>query len=182
MLITIQTSFKIIKFIYFNNFCYFAGLFQRAIMQSGSALSPWAIAHDSIAHTLEIAKILDCPAQDNTALVECLRKIDLQDILNINVSAPDYLSTFGPTVDGIVLPADPSNIMERNAALFTQYDLMFGCTKVESYFQFSAMEEKFGIDSERRDRVLRTLVRNVFTYHLQEVCIRYAIINKISKI
>lgn len=138
-------------------------------MQSGSALSPWAIAHDAITYTHQIAKALDCPAQDNTALVECLRKRDLQDIMSLNVSAPEYLSTFGPTVDGIVLPADPANIMERNAALFTQYDLLFGCTKVESYFQFSAMEEKFGINSERRDRILRTLVRNIFTYHLQEV-------------
>ena len=146
------------------------GLFHRAIMHSGSALSPWAIAHDAITHTRQVAKALDCPAHDNTALVECLRKRDLQDILNLNVSAPEYLSTFGPTVDGIVLPADPADIMEKNAALFTQYDLMFGCTKVESYFQFSAMEEKFGIDSERRDRVIRTLVRNIFTYHLQEVC------------
>ncbi|GBM59635.1 Neuroligin-4, X-linked [Araneus ventricosus] len=145
------------------------GLFHRAIMQSGSALSPWAIARDAIAHTLHLARVLDCPAQHNTALVECMRKRDLQEIMNVEIMTPDYLSAFGPTVDGIVIPQDPSEIMEKNSALFTQYDLLFGTTRVESYFQFSAYEEKFGMDSERRDRVLRTMVRNLFTYHLQEI-------------
>ncbi|GIY50458.1 neuroligin-4, X-linked [Caerostris darwini] len=145
------------------------GLFHRAIMQSGSSLSPWAIAHDSIEHTLHVARVLDCPVQHNTALVECMRKRDLQEIMNVEIKTPDYLTTFGPTVDGIVLPQDPAEIMERNSALFTQYDLLFGATRVESYFQFSAYEEKFGMDSERRDKVLRTMVRNLFTYHLQEI-------------
>lgn len=33
----------------------------------------------------------------------------------------------------------------------------------------SAEEEKYGIEVERRDRILRTLVRNLFTYHQQEI-------------
>ncbi|XP_015923110.1 neuroligin-4, X-linked [Parasteatoda tepidariorum] len=145
------------------------GLFQRAIMQSGSALSSWAIARDAITHTNYIARVLDCPAQDSTALVECMRKKKLEDIMSVYIQVPDHLSGFGPTVDGIVLPRDPAEIMEKSSSLFTQYDLMFGSTRVESYFQFTAMEEKFGIDSGRRDRLLRTLVRNLYTYHLQEI-------------
>lgn len=145
------------------------GLFQRAIMQSGSALSSWAIARDAITHTLHIARVLDCPAQDSTALVECMRKKKLEDIMRVPIQVPDHLSGFGPTIDGIVLPQDPADIMEKSPTLFTQYDLMFGTTRVESYFLFTAMEEKFGIDSARRDRLLRTLVRNLYTYHLQEI-------------
>ncbi|GIZ01029.1 neuroligin-3 [Caerostris extrusa] len=57
------------------------GLFQRAIMHSGSALSSWAIARDAITHTMNIARTLDCPAQDSTALVECMRKKKLEDIM-----------------------------------------------------------------------------------------------------
>ncbi|KAG8194051.1 hypothetical protein JTE90_003001 [Oedothorax gibbosus] len=145
------------------------GLFQRAIMQSGSALSPWAIARDAITHTNYVARILDCPALDSTALVECLRKIDLQDIMGVQIQVPDHLSGFGPVVDGIVLPQDPAEIMSKPGSLFNQYDLMFGATRVESYFQFTALEEQTGIDSNRRDRLLRTLVRNLYTYHLQEI-------------
>lgn len=138
-------------------------------MQSGSALSSWAIARDAITHTLHIASILDCPAQDSTALVECMRKKKLEDIMRVPIQVPDHLTGFGPTVDGIVLQQDPADIMEKSPSLYTQYDLMFGTTRVESYFLFTAMEEKFGIDSARRDRLLRTLVRNLYTYHLQEV-------------
>ncbi|KAG8194056.1 hypothetical protein JTE90_003005 [Oedothorax gibbosus] len=148
------------------------GLFHRAILQSGSALSPWAIARDAIAHTLHVATVLDCPAQHNTALVECLRKRNLSDIMNVNIDVPDHLSAFGPTVDGIVLRRDPAEAMasgDSDGVFFTQYDLMFGTTRVENYFQFAAKEEKFGIDNERRDRLLRTMVRNLFTYHLQEI-------------
>ncbi|XP_055937679.1 neuroligin-4, X-linked-like isoform X2 [Argiope bruennichi] len=145
------------------------GLFQRAIMQSGSALSSWAIARDAITHTMHIARILDCPVQDSIALVECMRKKKLEDIMGVQIQVPDHLSGFGPTVDGIVLPQDPADIMQKSTSLFTQYDLMFGATRVESYFHFTALEEKFGIDSGRRDRLLRTLVRNLYTYHLQEI-------------
>lgn len=48
-------------------------------------------------------------------------------------------------------------------------DLMFGVTRVESPFIFSATEERHGIDLSRRERILRTLVRNLFDYH-QQVC------------
>lgn len=49
------------------------------------------------------------------------------------------------------------------------YDMLFGFTRVESPFIFSAYEEKFGIDVTRRDRILRTLVRNLFDYHQQSI-------------
>ena len=49
------------------------------------------------------------------------------------------------------------------------YDTLFGFTRVESPFIFSAYEEKFGIDVARRDRILRTLVRNLFDYHQQVI-------------
>lgn len=49
------------------------------------------------------------------------------------------------------------------------YDTLFGFTRVESPFIFSAYEEKFGIDVSRRDRILRTLVRNLFDYHQQVI-------------
>ncbi|CAG2119744.1 unnamed protein product, partial [Medioppia subpectinata] len=44
-------------------------------------------------------------------------------------------------------------------------DLMFGVTRVETPFIFSGQEERHGIDLSRRERILRTLVRNLFDYH-----------------
>ncbi|GIZ00679.1 neuroligin-1 [Caerostris extrusa] len=48
-------------------------------------------------------------------------------------------------------------------------DVLMGVTKIESYFFFGASEERYGIEGPRRDRILRTLVRNLFTFHLQEI-------------
>ncbi|PRD20758.1 UNVERIFIED_CONTAM: Neuroligin-4 [Trichonephila clavipes] len=148
------------------NYC---GLFQRAIMQSGSAFSPWALARDAATFTRYLASVLDCPTRDNTALVDCIRQRSISDIMRVQLDIPDYLTAFGPTIDGIVIPNEPAVLMKNYKDLFGQYDLLFGVTKIESYFRFSAHEEKFGIDSVRRDRIFRTLVRNVFTFHLQEI-------------
>ncbi|XP_055936157.1 neuroligin-4, X-linked-like isoform X3 [Argiope bruennichi] len=145
------------------------GLFQRAIMQSGSAFSPWALARDAATFTRYLASVLDCPTRDNTALVDCIRQRSISDIMRVQLDIPDYLTAFGPTIDGIVIPNEPAVLMKNYKDLFGQYDLLFGVTKIESYFRFSAHEEKFGIDSVRRDRIFRTLVRNVFTFHLQEI-------------
>lgn len=89
-----------------------AGLFQRAIMMSGSALSPWALARDAPTHTLHVARALDCPTEDSHGLVECLRVRPVADMLRVSLAVPDHLSAFGPTVDGIVLSAEPQALME----------------------------------------------------------------------
>lgn len=138
-------------------------------MQSGSALSPWAIARNSLVYTRQIAQALKCPTEESAVLVECLRQRPVEDILNVPLSVPDHLSAFGPTIDGVVVPGEPQDRMERHTDFFGQYDLLFGMARIESYDQFSGQEDRLGIDVARRDRLLRTLVRNLFTYHLQEI-------------
>lgn len=132
-------------------------------------MSPWAIARNSLVYTRQIAKSLKCPTEDTATLVECLRQRPVQEILSVPLSVPDHHSAFGPTIDGVVVPGEPADIMEKHTNFFGQYDLMFGMTRTESYDQFSSIEDKSGIDVSRRDRLLRTLVRNLFTYHLQEI-------------
>jgi hypothetical protein len=40
---------------------------------------------------------------------------------------------------------------------------------VEAYEELSAQDLEFGLNETRRDRLLRTLVRNVFRWHLNEI-------------
>ncbi|CAL1267457.1 unnamed protein product [Larinioides sclopetarius] len=145
------------------------GLFQRAILQSGSALSPWAIARDALTYTRQVASHLKCPTKDSTALIACLGKRPVQDILNAPLRVPDHLIAFGPTIDGVVIPGEPAILMEKQNDLFSQYDLLLGISRIEYYFKFTSQEDRMGIEVSRRDRLLRTLVRNLFTYHLQEI-------------
>lgn len=52
---------------------------------------------------------------------------------------------------------------------FASRELLFGLTTHESYLDLSAQDLEFGFNETRRDRILRTYVRNVYFYHLNEI-------------
>lgn len=54
-------------------------------------------------------------------------------------------------------------------ANFPTAELLFGLTSYESYNDLSAQDMEFGFNETRRDRILRTYVRNVFHFHLKEI-------------
>lgn len=137
-------------------------------MQSGSALSPWALATDAIVYARNVAKVLGCGEErSSNQILECLRGKTMTEIVSIDLNVPTHLTAFGPVIDGIVIPAEPQTLMSKPNTIFTNYDLIFGVAKAESYNLFSTVDERHGIDVTRRDRLLRTLVRNLFNYHLQ---------------
>lgn len=124
--------------------------------------------------------------QDNVQLVECLKRKSVDELQSVNVASFRFLSAFGPIVDGIVVPYEPRLIMESlaygaNAPSSSSTsgksnptghvfsgDILFGVTRLQSPLGlFSAYDERYGIDVERRNQVLRTLVRNMFDFHQQ---------------
>lgn len=52
---------------------------------------------------------------------------------------------------------------------FPSRELLFGLTSIESYLDLSAQDLEFGFNETRRDRILRTYVRNIYHYHLNEI-------------
>ena len=52
---------------------------------------------------------------------------------------------------------------------FPKRELLFGLTTLESYLDLSAQDLEFGFNETRRDRILRTYVRNVYHFHLNEI-------------
>jgi len=86
-------------------------LFTRVILMSGSALAPWALAHESDMYTRHLAKVTNCPLHDNINMIECLRKKPAEELLNVDFKVPQYLSAFGPIVDGIVVPLKPKDLL-----------------------------------------------------------------------
>ncbi|XP_023220492.1 neuroligin-4, X-linked-like [Centruroides sculpturatus] len=145
------------------------GLFNRAILQSGSALSSWAIANDAISYTHHLANRLACPTKNNVLLVECMRQRPLSDIIRAQPKPPIHGPVFGPTVDGIVIPSSPSLLMDNSTDLYGHYDMLFGITRTEFYHDFSAEEEKSGIDRDRRDSFILSLLRTLYSSRLQEI-------------
>lgn len=69
---------------------------------------------------------------------------------------------------------------------FSKREIIFGVTTLESYLDLSAQDLEFGFNETRRDRILRTFVRNNFNYHLNEIYaalkVNFALLTIISKI
>ncbi|KAG6442969.1 hypothetical protein O3G_MSEX002589 [Manduca sexta] len=177
-------------------------LFHRAILMSGSGLSPWSLVADPNKYAAIVATHANCsPELTPPLLLRCLRERPLEALLSAPVLAPDFAYAFGPSVDGVVigdLLVNPENgyewagqtvahapigrqaqnainiinavLMRKSAvAQLTKYDLMLGVTKAEAYFAFSGDDVQYGIEADRRSKILKSFVRNTYSYHLSEI-------------
>ena len=95
------------------------GLFQRAIAQSGSAISSWSVNYRPLMYTKILARKVACSYDDTTELVECLRRKSFRELVDQDIQPARYHIAFGPVVDGDVVPDDPEILMQqvRTAAL-----------------------------------------------------------------
>ncbi|XP_034117105.2 uncharacterized protein LOC117576449 isoform X1 [Drosophila albomicans] len=142
-----------------------SGLFHRAILMSGSAMSDWAASNQSLQLTMQIAHALDCPLSDHEeddALLECLRQRRYQDILHIPTSFQQFSTSLGPIVDGHVIPNQPYKVMAHNTEYFSRYDLLFGITESESYHTLAALALEEGLRENERDNLLRFYMQTRF--------------------
>ncbi|KAH8359334.1 hypothetical protein KR093_006076 [Drosophila rubida] len=142
-----------------------SGLFHRAILMSGSAMSDWAASNQSLQLTMQIAHALDCPLNDreeDDALLECLRQRRYQDILHIPTSFQQFSTSLGPIVDGHVIPNQPYKVMAHNTEYFSRYDLLFGITESESYHTLAALALEEGLRENERDNLLRFYMQTRF--------------------
>ncbi|KAH0553970.1 hypothetical protein KQX54_006604 [Cotesia glomerata] len=180
------------------------GLFKRAILLSGSALSSWAVVEDPVTYAVKLAKAVNCSVpsdllKEHELIVDCLRETRLEDLMSADVQAPTFLSAFGPSVDGVVIKpdfhkdllsylgpefqgsgqlpkrSDPGMPITSN----NKYDLLFGVTTSEALWRFAEKDVQAGFEGERRDRIIRTYVRNTYTYHLTEIF--YTIVNEYTE-
>uniref|UniRef100_A0A336M1U8 CSON010476 protein n=1 Tax=Culicoides sonorensis TaxID=179676 RepID=A0A336M1U8_CULSO len=169
------------------------GLFNRAILLSGSSHSSWALVDDPVIYAIKLAKESNCTVPDDLfkhheQIVDCLRDIPIENLLAVDIQPPSFLNAFGPSVDGVVIrsghvnqemddaPMGGRGQMKRSQNLPGRYDLLFGVVTGEALWRFSAHDIQNGFEGERRDRILRTYVRNAYTYHLSEIF--YTIVNE----
>ncbi|KAJ8947400.1 hypothetical protein NQ314_008607 [Rhamnusium bicolor] len=87
---------------------------------------------------------------------------------------------FAPFIDGTILlnptsapPTTTASTVATSAGFeladFPERDLLFGLTSTESYLDLNAQDLEFGFNETKRDRILRTYVRNSYYYHLNEI-------------
>ncbi|XP_035309810.1 LOW QUALITY PROTEIN: neuroligin-4, X-linked-like [Cricetulus griseus] len=108
---------------------YSEGLFQKAIIQSGTALSSWAVNYQPAKYTRALADQVGCNMLDTADLVECLRRVGWRELSQQRVAPATYHVAFGPVIDGDVIPDDPQILMEQGE--FLNYDIMLGVNQGE---------------------------------------------------
>lgn len=99
--------------------------------------------------------------------------------MEVKLDPPRFLPGFAPFADGAVLPLTQGEVPDAGLtasrgpgwelADFADRDLMFSLTSLESYLDLSAQDLEFGFNETRRDRILRTYVRNSYYFHLNEI-------------
>lgn len=60
-------------------------------------------------------------------------------------------------------------ITNLRTLLICRYDLMAGVTRAEAFFSFNSGDVQYGIEADRRSRILKAYVRNTYTFHLNEI-------------
>lgn len=150
--------------------CFSPGLFNRLILLSGSALSPWGLVHDPDALRSTVADQLNCDqSEDEEDLEPCLRGKPLEAILDVRIEGAKFMSLWGPHNPAEPGLAEPLSLMESAGDSFVTCDMMLGVATTESYYDFSATDIQYGFEEDYRNRVLRTFVRNAYVYHLNEI-------------
>ncbi|XP_064079059.1 neuroligin-4, X-linked-like [Macrobrachium nipponense] len=151
------------------------GLFKRAILMSGSALSPWAVVQEPVYYAVQAARQLACEVPEDLyrhyeSLLHCLRDRTIDQILQVELETPQFLSAIGPSVDGVTIRSEwKHQHMKMGQEGRTPVDLLLGFTATDVLALFSDTEIHNGFESDHRDRLLRTFVTNNYKYHLQEI-------------
>ncbi|XP_039436963.1 neuroligin-3-like isoform X1 [Culex pipiens pallens] len=156
------------------------GLIHRAILLSGSALSPWALIPDPDATRQEVSQQMAChllvdpppgkparrPSTDD--ITDCLRDKPLEALMGVRLTTVRFMPSWGPFLP-LEDALDPEFAMEHSGEGFITSELMLGMTTTESYNDFSASDIQYGLEEDQRNRLLRTFIRNAFTFHLNEI-------------
>lgn len=150
------------------------GLFKRAMLLSGSALSRWAIVEDPRRSAAKLAAAVNCSTADPASVVSCLKAVPSAVLSAVPITSPKYLSPFGPVVDRrTVLTSDVDYLMRKaamEAPSFEATSLLIGLSRVQSCASFLGRREaEHGVSLSRRTAFMRTFVQNLFRYHRQKL-------------
>ncbi|XP_037804945.1 cholinesterase 1-like [Penaeus monodon] len=112
-----------------------AGLFQRAIMQSGTAVCPWALREDHSEVAARFGEMFNCSGSSpltSSELVACLREVPAEDLIKAPkkfLVISEFPSVMTPSVDGEFLPDHPATLLREGR--YNKVDVMTGVTKHE---------------------------------------------------
>nr|XP_054753743.1 cholinesterase 1-like [Lytechinus pictus] len=115
-----------------------AGLFSRAIMQSGASTKTWSY-HSNMAEAVRmssnVAKAVGCDVETTSELVRCLRRVPVEDFIEVEgISRMSSELVVHPVAEGQFLPDDP--IKMASVGRFNPVDVIIGCMANEGSYRF----------------------------------------------
>ncbi|KAI4885294.1 hypothetical protein NFI96_006096 [Prochilodus magdalenae] len=138
-------------------------LFQKAIIQSGTALSSWAVNYQPAKYTRMLAEKVGCNMIDTIDLVECLQKKNHKELIEQYITQAKYHIAFGPVIDGDVIPDDPQILMEQGE--FLNYDIMLGVNQGEGFkFVDGIVDSEDGVSANDFDFAVSDFVDHLYGY------------------
>uniref|UniRef100_A0A3P9JP09 Neuroligin 1 n=1 Tax=Oryzias latipes TaxID=8090 RepID=A0A3P9JP09_ORYLA len=139
------------------------GLFQRAIAQSGTALSSWAVSFQPAKYARMLARKVGCNLEDTVELVTCLQKKPFKELVDQDIQPARYHIAFGPVIDGDVIPDDPQILMEQGE--FLNYDIMLGVNQGEGLkFVELIVDNDNGVQANDFDYAVSSFVDDLYGY------------------
>ena len=88
---------------------FFAGLFHRVILMSGSSFAPWARVKNPLNYAIQLGKAFNCTVpvvelnNDHERIFDCLRNVSADRLMSAKVKAPNFQPEFGPSFDGVTI-------------------------------------------------------------------------------
>ncbi|XP_036428921.1 neuroligin 4 X-linked b isoform X5 [Colossoma macropomum] len=142
---------------------YSEDLFQKAIIQSGTALSSWAVNYQPAKYTRMLAEKVGCNEDDSVELVQCLQNKNYKELIEQSITPAKYHIAFGPVIDGDVIPDDPQILMEQGE--FLNYDIMLGVNQGEGYkFVDGIVDSEDGVTGNDFEFAVSDFVDNLYGY------------------
>ncbi|XP_053273184.1 neuroligin 4 X-linked a isoform X7 [Pleuronectes platessa] len=140
-----------------------SNLFQKAIIQSGTALSSWAVNYQPAKYTRALAEKVGCNMLDTIDLVECLQNKNYKELIEQYITPAKYHIAFGPVIDGDVIPDDPQILMEQGE--FLNYDIMLGVNQGEGFkFVDGIVDSEDGVSANDFDFAVSDFVDHLYGY------------------
>ncbi|XP_060094741.1 cholinesterase-like [Heteronotia binoei] len=149
-------------------------LFDRAVLQSGTAIAtwPWVSPEKAKKKALALAKVMGCTEGEDSAVVSCLQGKRIEEFPEYKFSAAFLSIHFVPTTDGDFLPDDPQKLVDSGH--FQSKPMMIGITSDEgSMFVFYAFNNSL-LTWEQLLQGLKMTLPNTTEDFIQSIALRYS--------
>ncbi|KAL3846950.1 hypothetical protein ACJMK2_017890 [Sinanodonta woodiana] len=156
----------------FSNMARDETYFQRVILQSGSALSSWAMSVNALMCAKRLAINVNCTGNLNNSerLINCLRSKSVEELVENVPIAPKYYSCFAPTLNSQGFSSQSiRELMKDKRTRFAKTPIIFGITKDEAFSYLTEQDIRNGISNARKAQIIRTFVQNVYHHQRQKI-------------